>query len=114
MKTRFMMRHRTTIERNTPASDGGGGYTESWSTIASSQPCHAWYISTDEPVTSDRPGTIDTRAILMPLGTDIHEGDRLLSVTNRTGTKTIFDGPLSVDAVGERPDHLRLTTRKIA
>jgi len=49
----------------------------------------------------------------MPKGTDIHEGDRLISITNRLGV-VIFDGPLIVDAVGERVNHLQLTTRRIA
>lgn len=111
------MIHRTSVERSVPTSDGGGGYTETWTPLAVGIPCRAWYIGSQEPVHSDRPGVVDMRAVLVPSDTDVREGDRLPSVLNRKG-ETLFDGPLVVDAVGERLndgkiDCLRLTTRRI-
>lgn len=112
MNTRSVMRYRTVIERKTSTSDNAGGFDESWNAVQSDVPCYAWYVSSRTAVLSDRPSASEIRFVLVPYGTDIHIGDRLAAVTTRLAT-VIFDGPLIVDAVGEREDHLALTTRKI-
>lgn len=107
------MTYRTAIERDTLTTDGGGGFTEQWDTSSADVRCRAWYQAGQYLVLEGRPQMIDVRIVLVPLGTDVKEGDRLPAVTDRKG-KVIFDGPLMVDAVGEFPDHLRLTTRRIS
>jgi Phage head-tail joining protein len=112
MSTRSIMTQRAAIERNTPVSDGGGGYNDSWAEIASAVPCRAWAPSARTVVFSDRPGVQDTRIVLMTKDTDVHEGDRLTSINDRKDNQ-VFDGPLIVDSIITRADHLSLITRKI-
>jgi Phage head-tail joining protein len=112
MNTRFFMKYRATIQRVTRTSDNGGGYSDSWSSSSPNVPCFAWTLGTREVILSGRPGVQNTRVVLMSKSTDIQEGDRLVSVNNRQGV-VVFDGPLVVDSVDERPDHLRLLTRRI-
>lgn len=107
------MFHRTTLERVTRTADTGGGYTDAWSNTVVDSPCRAWFSDTVEQVVGNRPTVLDRRAVLVPLGIDVREGDRLQSVRNRKGT-VLFDGPLVVDSVAERTDHLQLLTRKIS
>lgn len=116
MRARVLMRHRATIERNTPVSDSGGGSTSSWANIAVT-PCHAWVQTSSAQssyiaVSGDRPGVLATRLVIVPIGTNIKVGDRLQNIQNKRG-RVLFDGPMIVDDVGERKDHLSLITRKI-
>jgi hypothetical protein len=113
MRAVSIMKHRTVIERVIRSSDTGGGFNKLWSSIATDIRCFAWYVSGVMVSTSTGTKVVDTRMVMVPLATDIHEGDRLKSVTSKNG-QVLFDGPLMVDAVGERPDHLLLTTRKVA
>ena len=114
---------RTTTQRVTHTSDTGGGYTDIWNNVATSVPCRGYAlrvmaagvrgaIGGVEVITGERPGIRDVTAVLVPVGTDVQEGDRLLSITDRLGA-TIFTGPMMVSSVGEYPDHLRLTVRRI-
>lgn len=112
MSSRFLMRHRTVIQRNTTVSDTGGGYTDAWADIHSNVPCHAWWISSTQAVMAARPELTETRFVLVPKGTDVHPGDRLDTVKDKKGN-VLFDGPLIVDSMGERKDHIQLMTRRI-
>lgn len=113
MKPRSVMNHRTVIERKTPTSDTGGGYTEEWASVQENVPCHAWTVGAQEIVQSARPDVVKTRLVLMPNTIDVQTGDRLAPITDRKG-KVLFDGPLLVDGIGEHPSYNQLTTRKIS
>ena len=123
MKTTVAMNQRTTTQRVTHTSDTGGGFTDMWNNVATNVPCRGYplrvmaagvrgAIGGVEVVAGERPGIRDVTAVLVPVGTDVQEGDRLLSITDRLGA-TIFTGPMMVSSVGEYPDHLRLTVRRI-
>lgn len=104
------MLHRATIERATSTSDTGGGYTKAWSTVETDVPCRAWSVSATEVVASGRPESINTRLVIVPRNTDVKVGDRLGSITDRQN-RLLFTGPLMVDAINEKPDHLQLTSQ---
>jgi len=112
MKTRHIMTYRTSVERVTRTSDGGGGFTDTWNVVVSNLPCYAWYVAGVEIAAAYGIEVIDTRVVLVPLATDVHAGDRFSSVNDRKGT-VLFGGPLMVDNVGERIDHMMVTTRRI-
>ncbi len=114
MKTRTLMRHRTTIQRDTTVSDGGGGYTDGWSDHVTHVPCHAW-VNTDQDILEggDRPEAIEMRELIVPRDIDVKVGDRIEDISNRREDKVLFSGPFRVDSVSERPDHLKLTVKKV-
>jgi hypothetical protein len=112
--SRSLMRYRTNIQRSTLASDGGGGYSDDWGDIATDVPCYAWMMSSSETMEGgDRPEEIDMRTVIMPLGTAIEIGDQLDEIVDRQGALK-FDGPLSVDGIGERLDYIQLTTKRVS
>jgi hypothetical protein len=118
------MTQRASVERKTSASDGGGGYTDTWSALVENLPCRVYALKTriggitgaigGEQVVSAGAGTRtrELLAALVPKGTDVTEGDRLTSITDRQGN-VAFRGPVLVDSVGEYPDHIRLTVRRM-
>lgn len=114
MKTRTLMRHRTTIQRDVQTSDGGGGYTDGWSDLVTHVPCHAW-VNTDLDILEggDRPEAIKMRELIMPRNTNVKVGDRIEDITNRREDKVLFVGPFRVDSVSERPDHLKITVKQV-
>ena len=78
------MSDTATIRRNTPASDGMGGATDSWATVATVQ-CR---LMTRLSQPSDRAGggRVETQTdyvIRLPVGTDVRNADRIV-VGSRT------------------------------
>ena len=123
MKTRVYMVQRTAIQRDTLTSDGGGGYTQAWNIIAT-VPCRAYQLRVRvqgttgavggaEEVTQTRVEVKEITAVVVPPATDVVEGDRLVSITDRLSNQYIA-GPMMVDSVGQYPDHKRLTVRRVA
>ncbi len=123
MNTRVVMTQRTTVQRVTQTSDGGGGYTDVWNSTATNVPCKAYAlrvrisgttgaIGGEEVIAGERAGIREITAVLIPKAVDINEGDRLLTITDRLGA-VLYNGPMFVSSVGEYPDHTRLTVRRI-
>lgn len=112
MRTRAIMKYRTSVERSTSVSDNGGGFNTSWASIADI-PCYAWFVNTQEVTgAGERPGVIENVVVFVPKNTDIQNGDRLTDVTDRKGG-VIFDGPLQVDSAGKRLDYAVIITRQV-
>ena len=107
------MIHRATIERDgATGSDSWGNPNESsWSTHLSDLPCRVWYGSGSggsaerEIFDGNKIVTTEDRTLIVPLGTDVTELDRVASIEDRAGSE-IFAGPSKIESLGRRSDHL--------
>lgn len=114
LSSRVGLRHLCAIERdvNAGGSDAwGGSPSPDWQahlTVA----CNAWTNAGREMVEADRTAVVEDRRASVPLGTDVTEGDRVASVTTRTGA-LLFEGPMNVQAVLRFEDHLELILERV-
>jgi hypothetical protein len=116
LSTRLALTQRCTIERNANADATDDWQTPpppAWAPHLQEQPCRAW-ISGHRPVSHE--GTLTAVLIelsmLVPLGTDVTDGDRVNGITLRG--EPVHEGPLTIHAVLERRDHLELILSKAA
>ncbi len=112
MSLRAQMTHRVLVER-----DGNAGQTDaynnpqapSWATHIAAQPCYYYEPAAQRgEQQGERNVNLYTHQVLMPLGVDITEADRINGVVDRRGT-VITDKLLNVVAVVRRRDHLLVT-----
>ena len=109
VSSRLSLTHLCTIERdqNAGTSTDGWSAVPDWQPHLTDQPCRMWATAGRETVTDQTTVVVvqDNRLVL-PLGTDVTEHDRVTDVTYR-GT-TILAGPLQIRAVLHNTDHLEL------
>ena len=115
---RRRMTHRVLVERNTTTDRDGYGAkaTPVWASHIASQPCFFYRegrIDSEESVRAR--GTIlhDMLRLMVPLGTDITEKDRINGVTKRDGT-VIETGYMAITSVLHSHTHLELRLEKVA
>lgn len=94
-----------TIQRNTPVSDGRGGFTESWGT-AGTVACHVLPRQGQTTLEGDRPVSVTLWEILLPVGTNVTARDRLV-----IGGETYEISDL--DTGGSYPIQLVANARKV-
>lgn len=110
------MTHSAVIERNSGTGDTdswGQPVTSGWENHLDGQPCRAWVTLGHETVADTTTVVVveDIR-MLLPLGVDVTEQDRVASVADRGAT--ILAGPLQIRAVLAHQDHLELVLVKVA
>lgn len=116
VSSRLSLTHRCTIERdaNAGGDDGWGNPpAPSWQTHLSDLVCRSWVTAGREEVKDGQSIVVveDTR-LIVPLGTDVTERDRVASVTYRGGT--VQDGPLGIRSVLVRRDRIELVLVKVS
>ena len=114
LSSRVGLRYLCSIERdaNAGGSDAWGGPpAPDWQPLASVR-CNAWTSAGRELVEADRTAVIVDRRVSVPLGTDITEADRVVSVTTRSGA-LVFEGPMNVSAVVRFEDHVELSLERV-
>lgn len=109
--SRLSLTQRCTIERDANAGNddswGEGNATPDWQPHITDLPCRAWATGGTETVTrTDTIAAIGDVTVIVPLGTDVTEQDRVASVTFRGDT--IQQGPLGIRAINSRRDYLEL------
>ena len=112
--SRLSLIHRCTIERATTTDDDyGNPGPPTWAAHLSDQPCRTWATAGREVVTNTTTLVVvkDVR-LMLPLGVDVTEQDRVASVTYRGDT--IQAGPLGIRAVLTHQDHIELVLERIA
>lgn len=118
MGARQRMKHRATIQRDaTNSTDPWGGKdAPDWQEHLADLPCHAWVRTGvgmgSEEFRSDKVAVVENRHMIVPLGTDITERDRVLTVTDRQDAE-ILDGPMRIESIGKRRDHIALVVERI-
>jgi head-tail adaptor len=108
--SRVGLTHRCTIERRTRVSDGGGGFTETWTATETDLPCRAWLEASRAESVGDRVAEVEDRRLIVPVGTDVQPGDRV-TVTLR-GEDFLTQAPVS--SVGRRTTHLEIVCREVS
>jgi hypothetical protein len=105
------MTHRCLIERDaarlqSPDPYGNSGLPD-WETHLENVPCRWWFEGVRTQVEGAKELEISTRKLVVPLETDVTEDDRIAWVHDQRG-RELADGPMKIDSVGHRADHLVL------
>jgi hypothetical protein len=104
------MTHRCTVQRNTSYGGGSDSWNQDapavWTNLATEVPCYYWYDEQSPGLVrdGDKVVPVTRRRMIVPLGQDITEHDRVLSVTDVLGNE-LADGPMAITHVGNRKDH---------
>lgn len=115
VSSRVSLLHRTTVERdaNAGTSDGWGqAQPADWQAHLSDLPCRVWTRAGREQIDAATSIVAEDMRLVVELGTDVTEQDRLGDVTYRGDT--IVAGPISIRAVVARKDHVELFLERIA
>lgn len=111
----LLFTHTCTVERNTAAGTDSWGNPEppGWTAHLAGQPCRFWTEAGREAVADTTTiVVVETMRLLLPVGTDVTEQDRVSAVTDAGGV--IAAGPVGIRAVLARPDHLELVLVEIS
>lgn len=99
------------ILRNSGSDNSWGSPDASWTADASYVPCRAWTTGESLAPSDDRIISTSSRFIILPLGTDVTELDRIGNVYLRDRS-VLWPAAHLIDEVVEWPDRLELTLRK--
>lgn len=109
MSARGSMKHRATIERDANANtedEWGGPQEPDWQEHLTELPCKAWFAAGRE-IVGQVNAVVEDRRMIVPRRTDLTEADRVAAVTDRKGEPIPgFEGPMRIETVGGRSDHL--------
>lgn len=110
------MVHRCRVERNTATTPDSYGDepTPVWVTQVASQPCY-WYEQASGQGGEQRGVlnfTIYTHRLLLPLGVDVLETDRINGITDRLGV-SLTTKTFNIKSIVRRPDHLLLVMEAV-
>lgn len=109
MSARQRMRQRATVERQmqTTRNDWGGKGAPDWREHIKDLPCRIWQTSGMEVTDGDKTVAVDTRRMIVPLGTDVTTLDRISTVTDRLGDE-LYAGPMRIESLARKADHIEL------
>lgn len=114
--SRVALTHVCSLERNASLASGDDGSGNpppaDWQPLAD-VPCRFWVDSGTEDVAERTTiAAVTDGRVIVPLGTDVTEADRVAQVAYRG--QTVQDGPLGVRARLVRRDHIELLLVKVA
>lgn len=114
MPARSAMTHRATIQRDMQSSTDE--YNQpgrpQWEDHLVAHPCRAWFRSGREIQDGQKIASVNELSVIVPKGTDVTPGDRLDEVADRRGN-VIFQGPVRIESIGQRRDHIALTLQVV-
>lgn len=105
---------RAQLQRNsaTGTDPRGQPLPAVWTTIGTLR-CFIWSKASRELVDGDKTAMVEDVRGLFALGTDLRDGDRLVSVTDLGGT-VLIPGPLAVEGPSQhKHTHLEAALRRI-
>lgn len=103
--------HFCDILRNDGAANSWGSVDASWVVDASYVPCRAWSGGESLDSGDDKIHSMATRFVILPLGTDITELDRIGNIYLRDRS-VLWAEHHAIDEVVIWPDRLEVTLRK--
>lgn len=114
MSTRNVMTHRTLIERDGNLASDAYGQPDvpTWYALVTAQPCYFWEPSTQRgELVGERNADLYAHQLVLPLGVDITETDRINGVTDRRG-RSISTSIYNITQIVRKPDHLLLVLKE--
>jgi hypothetical protein len=112
-----MMTMRAHVQRdaNAEASEDpfGGPDVPDWQTLHESLPCRTWFESERHVTDASKTVALEDRKVIVPKGTDVKPGDRILDVRDRRSV-VVFSGPAKIEAAGNRKDHVELVLEEVS
>lgn len=114
MGARSAMTMRALIEEDTAGGPDPYGHplASSWSTKLTDVACRVYSKTRREVIDGDKTALVEDIRAIFPLTTNVIELNRLLNVKDRLGA-TLFAGPLSIDTLTRRRDHLEAALRRV-
>lgn len=117
VSSRISLSHVCTIERDANAastSSDGWGSSPSWQAHLSNLACRFWAVSGREQIADkDSIVGVDEQKMIVPLGSDITERDRISAAGVTYRGAAIITGPIGIRAVNPRKDHLELILTRV-
>ena len=110
VSTGLILTHRTTVQRDANAgelNDVGAQASPDWSDHLTGLVCRAWTSTGREQLDPTTSVVIEDQRLIVQLGTDVTEQDRINGVTDEYGN-TVIAGIVGIRAVIHRDDHLEL------
>lgn len=120
ISTRIALTHLVTTQRDQSISDDPDAWGQpadpDWQDYLTGLPCYGW-TDTDNSASDEEATVKDVRVrqdrrMLVVLGTDITELDRVGDITDQAGN-VLLEGPMGVQAVLPYPTHLEVCLRRI-
>ena len=108
-RSRAVMTHRCTVQRNTQIGTDAYGHPQmpTWDVQHSALACYYWIKQEWEIRDGLKVATGTKHLMLVPYGTDIREADRLTAIRDRLGA-VLESGVFQVRAVKRQAGHLDL------
>ena len=108
------MHHRCTIQRNTATKDSlNNPLPADWNDLTADVPCYVWQgASKGETRAVDLVAVVNQWRMLLPIGTDITEADRLSSIVDEFGVQWNTK-PVTIQAIARRNTHLLLVLDEV-
>lgn len=104
------MVHRCQLQRD---ANAGIADSPNFQNLGAAVPCYLWTSAGREAESTGQVTVVEDLRALIPLGTDITVTDRIATVVDRLG-QTVDAGPLTVEAVLRRNDHLELVLQGVS
>lgn len=112
VSSRLSLKHRCTIERNEAEGAWGDPAAPDWQEASTDVACRFWTTAGRETVDATTTVVIEDMRLIVPLGTDVTEKDRIVDVTSRG--QAIAAGPIGIRAVLQHSDRLELVLVRLA
>lgn len=112
---RSKMTMRAVVQQNDVAminDEWGNPIAPEWSDKATIA-CYVWSRTKEHVTDGEKVVIIETIRGIFPLDAAVTEADRIANVKNRTGDRTYFHGPISIDEIWNRTTHMEFMGRTI-
>jgi len=115
ISSRVALVHTATVQRDANAGVVTNGVQQapSWSDHLTGLACRAWTTAGREILDPTTSVIVEDMRVIVPLGTDVNEQDRLTGVVDREGN-SVINGTVGIRAVITRKDHLELILVRVS
>lgn len=115
VSTGLILTHWATVQRDVNAGVVTDGVQASpdWQNHLTGLICRAWTSAGREQLDATTSVVVEDQRLIVQLGTDVTEQDRIDGVTDQYGN-SIIAGPVGIRAVIHRDDHLELILVKVS
>lgn len=117
MTARSRMTQRATVERDqtdplVDTTDSGNPEPPDWQTHIEALPCWLYSSAGREAVEPQRVAVVEDIRLLVPLGSDVTERDRVNGIVDRLGSSILAD-LMNIRTVLRKRDHLELMLTRV-